>query len=54
MTEKQKQIKDLEYIINKIKKDLVKDPQEEKDKMKNASLMTHLNILQQRIDKLRT
>jgi hypothetical protein len=54
LTEKEKQIQDLESTIDKIKEDLIKDPQEESDKMKNASLLNHLNILQRKIDKLRS
>jgi hypothetical protein len=50
--EKEKQIKDLESTRDKIKKDLLEETPEEKDKMKNARLTTHLDILQRKIDKL--
>lgn len=53
MTDKEKQIKDLESTRDQIKDALVEDPQEEKDKMKNASLINHIDIIQRKIDKLK-
>ena len=53
MTDKEQKIKDLESTKEEITKSLVETPEDEKDKMKNAGLNNHLEILQNKIDKLK-